>query len=667
MSLPPLISPQPPDDVPWLLPASPPPLGEGSTSPSPAPVASPPPLSLVAPSFPLPPTPAEVVVPPAYSAPPIAKPPLASPPPSVVVPIVSPPPLVAARPPTAISPPISPVSSPSLPEPPIPSLAPPPSFPPSLSIPPPPPPPLSPTVRPPAPPTLAPPPSQLGTSLPPKAYSSTPEVSPPPPPSPTPFAPSSTWLNYPPPTEFPREPHAPLYSVVKPPPFSLPLAHGSLPVSSQQSHFSTGLIVGCLIGGVLLLLLLVLGFICICFINRRRKKNAMIQEHFTEPPSGLKPKGEHVIRVQITNSGNLGYKNPLQTEAPTPHVASSISSGTFTYNELAVATNSFSEANLIGEGGFGYVHKGFLQTGLAVAVKQLKEGSMQGEREFEAEVEIISRIHHKHLVSLIGYCIAGNGRLLVYEFVPNNTLEYHLHRNGQNVLEWATRLKIAIGSAKGLAYIHEDCNPTIIHRDIKAANILLDQDFEAKVSDFGLAKSFPVRTGITHISTRVVGTFGYLAPEYVTSGKLTEKSDVYSYGVILLELITGYPPISDDDPVLKEGLVEWARPLLTQALENSDFGALVDPQLEEKYNTNEMARMLACAAACVRRSSRLRPRMSQIVRALEGDISIKDLNGGMQPGNSTVYAPVKWQNDSGSSSEYSLNPSSSSSDFRRQG
>ncbi|KAK9064709.1 hypothetical protein SSX86_016091 [Deinandra increscens subsp. villosa] len=277
-------------------------------------------------------------------------------------------------------------------------------------------------------------------------------------------------------------------------------------------------------------------------------------------------------------------------------------STTFTYEELAVATDGFSDANLLGQGGFGYVHKGVLPNGKEVAVKQLKVGSRQGEREFQAEVEIINRVHHKHLVSLLGYCITGSQRLVVYEFVPNNTLEFHLHDKNRPVMEFSTRLRIALGTAKGLAYIHEDCNSKIIHRDIKAANILLDFTFEAKVADFGLAKITSDVT--THVSTRVMGTFGYLAPEYASTGKLTEKSDVFSYGVMLLELITGRKPVdSANYTFMDDILVDWARPLLTQALEDGNFDLIVDPRLQRNYNHNEMARMLSCLAE----STGLRP------------------------------------------------------------
>jgi serine/threonine protein kinase len=208
----------------------------------------------------------------------------------------------------------------------------------------------------------------------------------------------------------------------------------------------------------------------------------------------------------MSSSGGSDYSDLPVLPPPSPGLVLGFSKSTFTYEELSRATNGFSEANLLGQGGFGYVHKGILPSGKEVAVKQLKAGSGQGEREFQAEVEIISRVHHRHLVSLIGYCMAGVQRLLVYEFVPNNNLEFHLHGKGRPTMEWSTRLKIALGSAKGLSYLHEDCNPKIIHRDIKASNILIDFKFEAKVADFGLAKIASDTN--THVSTRVMGTFG---------------------------------------------------------------------------------------------------------------------------------------------------------------
>lgn len=315
----------------------------------------------------------------------------------------------------------------------------------------------------------------------------------------------------------------------------------------------------------------------------------------------------------------------------------------FTYEELMEITQGFSRQNIIGEGGFGCVYKGWLPDGKLVAVKQLKAGSGQGDREFKAEVEIISRVHHRHLVSLVGYSIAENQRLLIYEFVPNKTLEHHLHEKGLPVLEWTKRVKIALGSAKGLAYLHEDCHPKIIHRDIKSANILLDNAFEAQVADFGLAKL--TNDANTHVSTRVMGTFGYLAPEYASSGKLTDRSDVFSFGVVLLELITGRKPVDATQPLGDESLVEWARPLLIQALETGDLSELVDPRLEKNYLEGEMLRMIEAAAACIRHSAAKRPRMVQVVRALDSDGDMSDLTNGVKYGQSTIYDSGQYNED----------------------
>lgn len=409
------------------------------------------------------------------------------------------------------------------------------------------------------------------------------------------------------------------------------------------------------------------------------------------PPPGSQPSLPMGAMTSSDLSSN--YSGPHGPALPPPHptVALGFTHSTFTYDELAVATSGFSQANLLGQGGFGYVHKGVLPNGKEIAVKSLKAGSGQGDREFQAEVDIISRVHHRHLVSLVGYSFAGGQRLLVYEFVPNSTLEYHLHGKGRPVMDWSTRLKIALGSAKGLAYLHEDCHPRIIHRDIKAANILLDFNCEAKVADFGLAKLSEDTN--THVSTRVMGTFGYLAPEYASSGKLSEKSDVFSFGVMLLELITGRRPIdltldSEDD-----SLVDWAMPLCIDAMETGNFNGLADPRLENNYDPAEMARMVTCAAASIRHSARRRPKMSQIVRALEGDAQLDYLDG-VKPGQSKMFGSGSGSSDYdnssygadmrkfrkavldsneyasseyGHTSEYGLNPSSSSSEGSKSG
>ncbi|XP_077219735.1 proline-rich receptor-like protein kinase PERK1 isoform X2 [Tasmannia lanceolata] len=308
----------------------------------------------------------------------------------------------------------------------------------------------------------------------------------------------------------------------------------------------------------------------------------------------------------------------------------------FSYEELAKATDEFSDENHLGQGGFGSVHRGTLANGDQVAIKQLKSGSGQGDREFQAEVEIISRVHHKHLVSLVGYCIAEEHRILVYEFVCNNTLKFHLHGSGRPTMEWSTRVKVALGSAKGLAYLHEDCHPKIIHRDIKSDNILLDLYYEAKIADFGLAKIFPDDNTYIEV-TRVMGTFGYLDPECFLTRKFTERSDVFSFGVMILELITGRQAIIRTQSSGVYSLVEWARPLM----ESHNYHLLVDPRLESNYNFNEMTRVVDCAAACLRPSSRSRPKMSQIVRVLEGHLSLNLLNEGITVSRASTFNHIE--------------------------
>ncbi|KAK1372486.1 Proline-rich receptor-like protein kinase PERK1 [Heracleum sosnowskyi] len=317
--------------------------------------------------------------------------------------------------------------------------------------------------------------------------------------------------------------------------------------------------------------------------------------------------------------------------------------GNFTIQELSLATRCFSQANLLGKSEFGSVHKGVLPNERSIAVKWLKMDSRQGMQEvFQQEVKMICRVHYQHLVSVVGYCVSSAERLLVCEFVPNNNLEFHLHGKNQPVMNWATRMKIAIGSAKGLAYLHEVCNPSIFHLNLKASNILLDSSFEAKISDFGLAKTLR-RTkdddddddddeddDMPNVIVDVENS-GYLAPEYAASRKASNKADAFSYGVILLELITGCNPLDTRDSVTNGFLVPWARPLLTKALETKDFHGLADPRLQEDYNSEEMASMVACAAACIRNPDWRRPRMSEIIFVLEGINSWSDLSEGTLP------------------------------------
>ncbi|XP_020167535.1 proline-rich receptor-like protein kinase PERK4 [Aegilops tauschii subsp. strangulata] len=517
--------------------------------------------------------------------------------------------------------------------------------------------------------------SNSSSAAPPPPSNSSPPPSAAPPPSPSTSnssSPAPSSSNDPSPPPAPPKSHAAPTSParVPSPPAQSSRGSGDSSRSSQASAHrvspnTTAEIIFAAAGAAMLLALLIAA--CVCCSRRtapRRRRKPHNPMHFYADTSGNKasstyytggpqpqwqsgtgagpststsgPPGAAWPLPPDMNSGVYSSPRDQPTSPPAPHETLGLGRGTFTYEELAAATGGFSQANLLGQGGFGYVHKGVLPSGRAVAVKQLKSGSGQGEREFQAEVDIIGRVHHRHLVSLVGHCIAGASRMLVYEFVPNKTLEFHLHGEGLPAMAWPTRLRIALGAAKGLAYLHEDCHPRIIHRDIKSANILLDNNFEAMVADFGLAKL--TYDGITHVSTRVMGTFGYLAPEYASSGKLTEKSDVYSYGVMLVELLTGRRPIdATAHLVLEDGLVEWARPALSRALADGDYGAVADPRLQGSYDPVEMARVVASAAACVRHSAKKRPKMSQIVRALEGDMSLEDLNDGVRPGQSRLF------------------------------
>ncbi|TKW15586.1 hypothetical protein SEVIR_5G247500v4 [Setaria viridis] len=551
-----------------------------------------------------------------------------------------------ASPPPPASPPPSPQPTNQSPPPPSPSTSPPP--PPPHSSPPPP-----------APST---PPSPLESTTPPPPSSSETAASPPPPPNATSGSGSKTP---PPPHEAPSTPpdtdaqarpapgKSPAHQM-RPPPMGLTVimpASGSPsgtwrgqpgsgaiapplgpPAGGSGSNVKTEVLIVISVAGLLLSLASL--FIFACFNNNRgrrrqslppRKNNVVVPEHVVSPDV-----------YQLSNGA-----------APSPSGTNSYdlsgSKSWFTYDELLGITGGFSAENVIGEGGFGKVYMGALGDGRRVAVKQLKVGGGQGEKEFRAEVDIINRIHHRHLVTLVGYCVTENHRLLVYEFVPNGTLDHHLHGKGLPVMDWHKRMKIAIGAARGLTYLHEDCHPRIIHRDIKSANILIDDAFEAKVADFGLAKL--TNDSLTHISTRVMGTFGYMAPEYASSGKLTDRSDVFSFGVVLLELITGRKPVDASQPLGEESLVEWARVLLMDALDTDDFREIADPALEGRFSKTEMRRMVEAAAACVRHSAAKRPKMVQVWRSLDVDECSSDLTNGVKLGQSTAYDSRQYSAD----------------------
>ncbi|KAJ1262135.1 hypothetical protein BS78_09G084400 [Paspalum vaginatum] len=287
----------------------------------------------------------------------------------------------------------------------------------------------------------------------------------------------------------------------------------------------------------------------------------------------------------------------------------------FTLRDLELATNRFAKDNVIGEGGYGVVYRGRLSNGTPVAVKKILNNLGQAEREFRVEVEAIGHVRHKNLVRLLGYCVEGTQRMLVYEYVNNGNLESWLHGelSQYSSLTWLARMKILLGTAKALAYLHEAIEPKVVHRDIKSSNILIDDEFNAKISDFGLAKM--LGAGKSHIATRVMGTFGYVAPEYANSGLLNEKSDVYSFGVVLLEAITGRDPIDYDRPPNEVNLVDWLKMMVA----NRRSEEVVDPNLERRPSTKELKRALLTALRCIDLNSEKRPSMDQVVRMLDSN------------------------------------------------
>ncbi|PKA55823.1 Receptor-like serine/threonine-protein kinase ALE2 [Apostasia shenzhenica] len=319
-----------------------------------------------------------------------------------------------------------------------------------------------------------------------------------------------------------------------------------------------------------------------------------------------------------SQAGELGkVMRPVDTVSVEGSLPNPTSTRFLAYEELKEATNNFEPGSVLGEGGFGRVFKGILHDGTAVAIKKLNSGGHQGDREFLVEVEMLSRLHHRNLVKLIGYYCSreSSQNLLCYELVPNGSLEAWLHGPlGANCpLNWDTRMKIALDAARGLAYLHEDSQPSVIHRDFKASNILLENSFHAKVSDFGLAKQAPEGRA-NYLSTRVMGTFGYVAPEYAMTGHLLVKSDVYSYGVVLLELLTGRRPVDMSQPSGQENLVTWARPILR---DKDRLEELADPKLEGKYPKDDFVRVCTIAAACVAPEASQRPTMGEVVQSLK--------------------------------------------------
>ncbi|PIA27912.1 hypothetical protein AQUCO_07400030v1 [Aquilegia coerulea] len=330
---------------------------------------------------------------------------------------------------------------------------------------------------------------------------------------------------------------------------------------------------------------------------------------------------------QVSTPSNLVFTSSNQKGAqrlPIPRsegeILSSSNLKAFSFVELANATINFRPDNLLGQGGFGHVFKGWLDgntlgaakpgSEMVVAVKKLRPEGWQGHKEWLTEVNHLGRLHHPNLVKLYGYCLDGEHRLLVYEFMQKGSLENHLFRRGSKSLSWTLRIKVAIEAARGLTFLHES---KVIYRDLKTSNILLDAEFNAKLSDFGLAKEGPTGDK-SHVSTQVMGTEGYAAPEYIATGHLTAKSDVYSFGVVLLELLTGRHALDKSKVGIEQFLVEWAKPYMG---DKRKLFRIMDTALEGQYSQKGAYMAAVVALQCLRTKVTSRPNMTEVLASLE--------------------------------------------------
>ncbi|THU49426.1 hypothetical protein C4D60_Mb06t09450 [Musa balbisiana] len=302
--------------------------------------------------------------------------------------------------------------------------------------------------------------------------------------------------------------------------------------------------------------------------------------------------------------------------------STTVSLKSFSLNDLKTATKNFSSNSYLGEGGFGCVFKGWIDehtyaptrpgVGIVVAIKKLKRESFQGHKEWLAEITYLSQLRHENLVKLIGYCSESNNKLLVYEYMQKGSLENHLFKRGVQPIPWSVRVKVAIDVARGLSFLH-GLETQVIFRDLKASNVLLDSDFNAKLSDFGLARNGPTGDK-SHVSTRVVGTRGYAAPEYIATGHLSLKSDIYSLGVVLLELLSGKRALDEDNRSTEKTLVDWAKPFLN---DKRKMLRIMDTRLEGQYSKKEAQTIVALVLQCLHADPRNRPNMRDILPALE--------------------------------------------------
>ncbi|XP_051146447.1 leucine-rich repeat receptor protein kinase HPCA1-like isoform X2 [Andrographis paniculata] len=386
---------------------------------------------------------------------------------------------------------------------------------------------------------------------------------------------------------------------------SYPYFAGSLAGAHHKSA-NTTVIIGVAAGGVVLLLLLVVAGVY-AFRQRKRAETAAKQSN---PFALWDPKA---------NTGGVPQLKGAKS---------------FTFDELKQSTNNFSASNDIGKGGYGTVYRGILSTGQLVAIKRAQQGSMQGGLEFKTEIELLSRVHHKNVVSLVGFCFDQGEQMLVYEYIANGTLRDSLSGKTGLRLDWIRRLRIALGAARGVQYLHDLADPPIIHRDIKSNNILLDDRLSAKVADFGLSKPMG-DSERGHVTTQVKGTMGYLDPEYYMTQQLTEKSDVYSFGVLLFELLTSRTPIEKGKYIVRE---------VKQAMDTSkdmyNLQSLLDPIVSYSTSPRSVERVVDLALRCVQESGVDRPSMSQVVKEIESIMEAAGVNPNVESASTSASHDV---------------------------
>ncbi|GAB2291946.1 hypothetical protein Dimus_026196 [Dionaea muscipula] len=364
-----------------------------------------------------------------------------------------------------------------------------------------------------------------------------------------------------------------------------------------------------------------------------------------------KIKSQSPLGREITETADSIWNDLSEELGPLSFGKNSSDFTWFSYEVLRTSTSRFSSDNLIGKGGCSRVYKGVFPDGKQVAVKVVKS-SEESWKDFSLEINIISSIKHKNITSLLGVCIENHELISVYEFMPKGSLEETLHGNikGKSALTWETRFKIAVGVAEALNHLHTRCFKPVIHRDVKSSNILLSEGFEPKLSDFGLA-IWGSTSSTSQTYDDVVGTFGYLAPEYFMCGKMSEKIDVYSFGVVLLELLSGRKPIGFDSSKDQQSLVMWAKPIL----ECGKLRGILDPGLDGNPEEGQLQRMILAATLCLTRAARLRPRMSQILKLLKGEDTVEDWI------NSTGHGQEEKENlDAGDDEVYVNNTSTQS-------